>query len=40
VLSDQVKSLDWRIRNADRIASLPTAAMHEVLAKLGALIGE
>jgi mRNA interferase MazF len=40
VLSDQVKSLDWRMRNADRIASLPSTAMQEVLAKLGALIGE
>ena len=39
VLSDQVKSLDWRTRNADSIASLPTAAMQEVLAKLGALTG-
>ena len=40
VLSDQVKSLDWRARNAERIAALPAAALREVLAKLGALVGE
>ena len=40
VLSDQVKSLDWRARNAERIAALPGAALREVLAKLGTLVGE
>jgi mRNA interferase MazF len=39
VLSDQVKSLDWRARNAERIAALPGAALREVLGKLGALVG-
>lgn len=39
VLSDQVKSLDWRARNTERIATLPAAALREVLAKLGALVG-
>ena len=39
VLSDQVKSLDWRARNAERFAVLPGAALQEVLGKLGALIG-
>jgi mRNA interferase MazF len=40
VLSDQVKSLDWRARNAERIAALSGAALREVLAKLGTLVGE
>ena len=39
VLSDQVKSLDWRARNAERIAALPGAALREVLGKLGVLVG-
>lgn len=39
VLSDQVKSLDWRARNAERIATLPGAALREALGKLGALVG-
>ena len=40
VLSDQVKSLDWRARNVERIAALPGSALREVLAKLGTLVGE
>jgi len=40
VLADQVKSLDWRARNAERIATLPGAALREVLTKLGTLVGE
>lgn len=40
VLADQVKSLDWRARRAERIAALPPAAVREILAKLGALVGE
>lgn len=40
VLSDQVKSLDWRARNAERIGTLPGAALREVLAKLATLVGE
>jgi mRNA interferase MazF len=39
VLSDQVKSLDWQARHAERIAALPGAALREVLGKLGALVG-
>jgi mRNA interferase MazF len=38
VLSDQVKSLDWRARSAERICSLPPAVMVEVLGKLGTLL--
>ncbi len=38
VLSDQVKSLDWRARRATRIANLPPATVAEVLAKLNTLL--
>ena len=39
VLSDQVKSLDWRARRATRLCALPSEAVSEVLAKLNAIIG-
>lgn len=35
ILSDQVKSLDWRARDAERIGALPREVMAEVLGKLG-----
>jgi mRNA interferase MazF len=38
VLSDQVKSLDWRIRKAELICSLPTRHIAEILEKLKALL--
>jgi mRNA interferase MazF len=38
VLSDQVKSLDWRVRRAERICPLPQPSLTEVLQKLGALL--
>lgn len=38
ILSDQVKSLDWRIRQAELIGSLPQEVINEVLAKLGILL--
>ncbi|GAB4450566.1 MAG: endoribonuclease MazF [Anaerolineae bacterium] len=38
ILSDQVKSLDWRVRQAEYIASLPEEVINEVLAKLGILL--
>ena len=34
ILSDQVKSLDWRVRNASFICTLPRASVTEVLQKL------
>lgn len=40
ILSDQVKNLDWRVRNAELICSLPDDVMDEVLEKLGALLTE
>jgi len=38
VLSDQVKSLDWRARNAKRISRAPDHVLEEVLAKIYELI--
>ena len=38
ILADQVKSLDWRRRNAQPIASLPGAIIEEVLRKIGLLL--
>ncbi len=38
VLSDQVKSLDWRARRAVRIASVPANVLDEVVARISALI--
>lgn len=39
ILADQVKSLDWRVRNATFKATLPADVIGEVLAKLGTLVG-
>ena len=39
VLSDQIKSLDWRIRQAEFICQLPAVALDKVLQKLNALLG-
>ena len=39
VLSDQVKSLDWKIRQAEFICCLPAAPLDEVLQKLNTLLG-
>jgi mRNA interferase MazF len=38
ILSDQVKSLDWRARNAELICNLPEETISEVLQKLGTLL--
>lgn len=38
VLSDQVKSLDWRSRLAVKICTLPETAVVEILGKLGTLL--
>jgi mRNA interferase MazF len=38
ILSDQVKSLDWRVRKAERICSLRMSELSEVLQKLSALL--
>ena len=38
ILSDQIKSLDWRVRKARKIARAPKAVVQEVLAKIESLI--
>jgi mRNA interferase MazF len=40
VLSDQVKSLDWRASNAELICTLPTETISEVLQKLVTLLSQ
>jgi mRNA interferase MazF len=37
-LSDQVKNLDWRVRKAEFICSLPAETMAELLGKLQTLL--
>lgn len=39
ILSDQVKSLDWRVRGAKRKGTVPAAVLNEVRGKVLALIG-
>ena len=39
VLSDHVKSLDWKERNVAFICTLPNAVLDEVLEKIAVLIG-
>jgi mRNA interferase MazF len=38
VLSDQVKSLDWRARRAELICRIPESTISEVLQKVGVLL--
>lgn len=38
VLSDQVKSMDWRVRGAVFLCSLPDPVVREVLKKVGTLL--
>lgn len=38
VLSDQLKSLDWRARNVEFIAKLPDSVIEEVLRKVKTLL--
>jgi mRNA interferase MazF len=39
ILSDQVKSLDWKARNASKICRISGDIMEEVLEKIGLLLG-
>jgi mRNA interferase MazF len=39
VLADQVKSLDWRARKADRICPVPDAVLAQVIRRLTPLLG-
>ncbi|MCB8924478.1 MAG: endoribonuclease MazF [Ardenticatenaceae bacterium] len=38
ILADQVKSMDWRVRQAEYIAQLPARIQQQVLAKLTVLL--
>ena len=40
ILSDRVKSLDWRARNAELLCTLPTETISEVLQKLVTLLSQ
>lgn len=40
VLADQVKSLDWRIRETEKIGKLPRKIVADILGKLGILLFE
>jgi mRNA interferase MazF len=39
ILSDQLKSLDWRARTAERIARAPDDVVDECLSKVATLVG-
>jgi mRNA interferase MazF len=38
VLADQVKNLDWRVRHAEHVCTVPQYVVTEVLGKLNALL--
>jgi mRNA interferase MazF len=38
ILSDHVKSLDWKVRRAELVCKLPSAIIDEVLQKLSTLL--
>jgi mRNA interferase MazF len=38
ILSDQIKSLDWRVRRARRIGNLPADLLQETVGKILALV--
>jgi mRNA interferase MazF len=38
VLADQVKSLDWRFRHAERVDGVPPAVLEETVAKIRVLL--
>ena len=40
VLADQLKSLDWRARDATFVCTVPTTVTREVLQKVGLLLAE
>ena len=40
ILSDQIKSLDWRVRQAKRVSRAPKNVVDEVLAKIRCLIDD
>jgi mRNA interferase MazF len=40
ILSDQLKNLDWKARQAELVCKLPSAIIDEVLQKLNTLLGQ
>lgn len=40
ILSDQLKSLDWRARSVEFIDKLPSQSMYEVFSKIGVLFAD
>ena len=38
VLTDQIKSLDWQIRRAERVDRVPAAVLEEAVAKIRVLL--
>jgi mRNA interferase MazF len=40
ILADQVKSLDWRARNAELICTMPAKAISEIFQKVGLLLSK
>lgn len=38
IIADQIKSLDWRARKAERVCSAPGEVVREVLAKIRVLV--
>ena len=40
ILSDQVKNLDWRAREAEFICALPAATVSDILQRIGLLLTE
>jgi mRNA interferase MazF len=40
ILADQVKSLDWRVRDAELICTLPPRTISEILQRLGTLLAK
>jgi mRNA interferase MazF len=40
ILSDQIKSLDWKVRQTEFICKIPAETLEEVLQKLGTLTGQ
>ena len=40
ILADQVKSLDWRVRNAELLCTLPAETISEALQKLITLLSQ
>jgi mRNA interferase MazF len=39
ILSDQIKSLDWKVKGVERIAFAPKTVVEEVLAKILTILG-